>query len=778
MNLDPPRADLSAYSSDSLLEKIQQHAEAQGYAVVFGRTKRNKKTGERRRAWIRCDRGGEPEKNSKSMDKRVTDSRLIDCPFQIIASSDEDGLWTLDIRNTSHTHPPITAGAHASHRVRHRTRAMKAAIINQSKAGSKPSTILSGLLLDGDEENPFILPQDIYNIKRDAKAEELGSLTQEQALMRNLHQRFDWFVRVDKHQITDRIENLFFARKSSQQILKLNHEVLILDCTYKTNRYKLPLMVITGVTGLNSSFYVGFAFMKSEFTKDYQWVMQALKELYDELDLPYPEVLLTDCEFALIRASGIVFPEAQRIVCIWHIDNNVLKKCALYFRTKDEWEAFFAHWHRVMYATTEQIFDDEWDKLQDNYINEYPDIITYLQDNVIPFKTRFASCWTNQLLTFGNRATSRGESNNGRLKDQIHGVSIGKYVITGRDHEANYYAGDLKYVVDQIEILLTRERTTYNIKFGQARMKIGKDIKVAVFRDLLTKVTPFALRQILPQYQKVIHHQMKPCTGVFTKGMGLPCSHKIEARMNGPSGILHIDDVHPHWRFEKPIRPGRPHLISDGDGDEPPSDTDRASMTELLRVREPTVIKPKGRPFGARNKVRNTKGNKRTQEQAFEESTSREPSGFEHVVALQQYRLALTASQVEEQDLDRELDAYYGPGDVGGTTPVSTPTSTPMGGARAGSTPRGGAGTRGGYATSTPRSNGTSAGAQTSPAPPRGNATAPRLLAVPARRRRRGTAGETPRGGRNTAARTRGTLQQPAGFGNGTHMGVYDPEAW
>ena len=37
--------------------------------------------------------------------------------------------------------------------------------------------------------------------------------------------------------------------------------VLIMDCTYKTNRYKMPLLDIVGVTALNTSFYVGFCFV-------------------------------------------------------------------------------------------------------------------------------------------------------------------------------------------------------------------------------------------------------------------------------------------------------------------------------------------------------------------------------------------------------------------------------------------------------------------------------------------------------------------------------------
>ena len=80
-----------------------------------------------------------------------------------------------------------------------------------------------------------------------------------------------------------------------------------------------------------------------------------------------------------------------------------------------------------MYATTEQEFNHEWDVLQQDYTADFPFVMIYLADNLIPRKRKFVSFWTNQRLHFNNRATSRGESNNSKLKKQLGGSSIGKY---------------------------------------------------------------------------------------------------------------------------------------------------------------------------------------------------------------------------------------------------------------------------------------------------------------------------------------------------------------
>ena len=67
----------------------------------------------------------------------------------------------------------------------------------------------------------------------------------------------------------------------------------MMDCMYKTNCFKLSLMVITRQTALHITFYVVFAFMAKETTPDYTWVMQQIKRLYSLLTLPDPFVIVT-----------------------------------------------------------------------------------------------------------------------------------------------------------------------------------------------------------------------------------------------------------------------------------------------------------------------------------------------------------------------------------------------------------------------------------------------------------------------------------------------------
>ena len=62
---------------------------------------------------------------------------------------------------------------------------------------------------------------------------------------------------------------VLFAYPDSLVYLRAYPEVLLLDCTYKTNKYSMPLLDIIGVNTTRRSFYIAFAFLSGETEEDY-----------------------------------------------------------------------------------------------------------------------------------------------------------------------------------------------------------------------------------------------------------------------------------------------------------------------------------------------------------------------------------------------------------------------------------------------------------------------------------------------------------------------------
>ena len=352
MDLLPPPENQSYESLSDLVSAINAHAAAQGYAVVIKRSKKSKK-GLVRKAWLICDKSR--RERNQGHGRRQTSSRKTDCPFEVVAVLDtEIDSWTYEVKISEHNHDSILAGAHPVHRRAAMTEEVKSIIQTQCKINADTKNILSAVRLNTDPENPFFKARDVYNQRQSMRQKAMGSDTPIQSLMRELSRRENWFMAASLSS-TNRVECLFFAKTSSQDITKLNPEVYLLDCAYKTNQYRMPLCIITGVTPLNTNFYVAFCFLTKEGVEDYQWMLQQLRRLCDETDVPDPIVVVTDNEKSLIAALPRVFPTTRHLLCLWHINKNVWTNCKAWFDGDDEWKEFYAAWQKVRVSNSDML---------------------------------------------------------------------------------------------------------------------------------------------------------------------------------------------------------------------------------------------------------------------------------------------------------------------------------------------------------------------------------------------------------------------------------------
>ena len=193
-----------------------------------------------------------------------------------------------------------------------------------------------------------------------------------------------------------------------------------MDCTYKTNKYRMPLLVIMGHTALGSSFYIAFAFLESEEEESFVWVLEMLQALYRHLGLPDPSVVVIDRDLALMNAIARVFALAVVLLCIWHINMNVLKHCKPAFDTQENWKKFYDAWREVVHASNEEDYKTTWKALKLAYRHDHQEEIDYLKDTwLLPHRRRFCKAWTNQVLHFNTATTSRVEGGHSVLKHTL-----------------------------------------------------------------------------------------------------------------------------------------------------------------------------------------------------------------------------------------------------------------------------------------------------------------------------------------------------------------------
>jgi hypothetical protein len=245
--------------------------------------------------------------------------------------------------------------------------------------------------------------------------------------MQSLLEEFnaDDFVWEYKTDDDNHVTHLFFASHHSLSMFSSVPEVLILDCTYKTNRFDLPLFNMVGRTNINTSFFVAFSFIKSEAEEDYRWV---LEQLLSHL-LSAPGIFVTDCDQALSNALSVIFPGVPHLLRHQHIRRNVLSRCKRVFSTRrrserlnsepatadDEVNNVMQAWDRVSFAATVPAFQEEWRSFQRRYRREAA-FLDYLRDTWLPVKEKLMAAWVDEVLHLGTTTMSRAESAHAVLK--------------------------------------------------------------------------------------------------------------------------------------------------------------------------------------------------------------------------------------------------------------------------------------------------------------------------------------------------------------------------
>ena len=80
-----------------------------------------------------------------------------------------------------------------------------------------------------------------------------------------------------------------------------------------------------------------------------------------------PSVIMSDRQQAFTNAVNVVFPATIHLLCVWHIEKNLMTNCRKHFDSKEEYDIFLSIWNKVVYSSTEAEFDQNWLELQSLY---------------------------------------------------------------------------------------------------------------------------------------------------------------------------------------------------------------------------------------------------------------------------------------------------------------------------------------------------------------------------------------------------------------------------
>jgi len=80
------------------------------------------------------------------------------------------------------------------------------------------------------------------------------------------------------------VRDLFWSHPNVVKLTNSCNLVFLIDSTYKTNRYKLLLLDIVGVTPTGMTFSAAFAYLEGEHFNNVVWALQRFWGLFMRVD--------------------------------------------------------------------------------------------------------------------------------------------------------------------------------------------------------------------------------------------------------------------------------------------------------------------------------------------------------------------------------------------------------------------------------------------------------------------------------------------------------------
>ena len=193
-------------------------------------------TTRKRKVFLSCERYGKYRTTKINVDvenPKFTGSKKCQCPFMLKGWEYAPDMWRLDVMNGKHNHrPAVYQYGHAL--VSRLTQEQYNTTSRLTKSHVKPKEILDHL----KREDPNIRTtlKHIYNARNKIKSEAMGGRTVMQQLMHYIDQ-YGYFIWHRLDEATSQLSDLMFCHPRSLQMLRLFPYVLLMDSTYKTNRY-------------------------------------------------------------------------------------------------------------------------------------------------------------------------------------------------------------------------------------------------------------------------------------------------------------------------------------------------------------------------------------------------------------------------------------------------------------------------------------------------------------------------------------------------------------
>ena len=279
-----------------------------------------------------CSREGVREE--KHMKRKMEDRKRrprsitrVGCKAKlVIARQEETGQWFVKDFIDEHNHPLAPRDLSCLLRSHRRiSDEQKADIADMEKSGIRKHHIMDIMCMQyGGYDEVGCIMRDIYNFCHANKQETISSgdaQTVINHMVARQEQDSDFFFRylVDE---AGHLKGLFWCDSQSRLDYEAFGDVIVFDSTYRTNKYNLPFVPFVGLNHHRSTVIFACGIISHETSQAYEWMLRTFS---DAMGQKHPISVITDGDLAMQRAIRVVWPDSNHRLCIWHIQQNIVR---------------------------------------------------------------------------------------------------------------------------------------------------------------------------------------------------------------------------------------------------------------------------------------------------------------------------------------------------------------------------------------------------------------------------------------------------------------------
>jgi hypothetical protein len=515
-----------------------------------------------------CAHTGEPRSHVEAGKRqRNTYSKKMDCTAKIRVVGSEEGLKVAWVQLAHIKKGSSDEIAHVTSKEDLYTSwpALRAECLQPGhdayEFGAKPSAIVKKIRKTTDVP---VTRQDASNAFRKVKKSDGCAMTAENEVLATIEKWKDHGAKFRIHTGADgRLASISLVTKEMEMTRDHSFRVLMVDSTYKCNINDYTLFNVITVDAHGKGFPIGQAFITNETAEMLDTALTDI-EMMQGISLASVEIVLTDRDWAQLSVFERKLPQAQILLCSWHVLQNFWKqsrkvkgkqlKCELYLLAQ-----------RMMYARTEDEFKALHMALVEHAGEEGRDLVEHINSSWMPVKEQWAHFYRTNLRAYSMNTNSKIERFNLLVKTAIMG-SKKRRVRPSLGTAMDAMLEELKNTF--------LERQTVNM-FQSMKKPVLKDQTAERALEALTKITTVAgFKAILKQLSKhpvemirledensnpilafdtrtgkeyLICTSDGTCTCSWQKAMGLPCQHAIKVfqilKMSKDQMLPFIDEL-------------------------------------------------------------------------------------------------------------------------------------------------------------------------------------------------------------------------------------------